>query len=381
MPRSVGRPPVLAERIAGAISERYAAPRPIGARLPAECAMARELGVSRGTIRAAIRLLERRGDVLRLPHRGVVSTGGWARRRIAFGGARIVLLNAKLHYQYPLADPFWMRVLYGVHDYFYPLRHDIVLSFLDLNVMRTLGERLESHMATGDVRGVLLLGRQPEPVYEVARRIKAAAVSVDFDARQSGVNSVTFDNARGGAHLARKMLALGLRRVAAVLEDPAKPAERRDQAWDVRWAGFREAWMRGGGEEPATVHVAERGNIFGQTAPRLAEILKADRERRLQGLVLPIASGPEEWAGLIAGCGRKVGSDFSVFGHGAMEDGRGMSGMRYDARALGREASRLLMRLVITRKRSRKEIPPVLETIPGRYLAGETHAPARDRDG
>ncbi|MCX7803768.1 MAG: hypothetical protein N3A38_01130 [Planctomycetota bacterium] len=56
-----------------------------------------------------------------------------------------------------------------------------------------------------------------------------------------------------------------------------------------------------------------------------------------------------------------------------------MSGMRYDARSPGKETSRFLVRLIVARRRGRREIPPALETLPGRYIAGKTRVSALGR--
>jgi DNA-binding LacI/PurR family transcriptional regulator len=221
------------------------------------------------------------------------------------------------------------------------------------------------------ILGICLFGRHRDSEIRSILGLGKPTVAVDFDGRIHGLDSVCFDNRRGGDLLARRLYLLGHRRIMAVFENPQKPAERQDEAWTQRRDGFLTAWQKTGAPAP-TIHWLQQRGEMDSVLSKLEPIFHDLGRERPTALVLPIMPSMESVQSAGARLGLEVPRQLTVvaFDHCAAD--KKISGIRFNGFSMGEMAIKTLINALFNQRRT--EGKPKLIHIPGRFVASESHA-------
>jgi LacI family transcriptional regulator len=156
-----------------------------------------------------------------------------------------------------LTSYFFMEVIRGVQDCLTEANYDLLV-YASRSSER-IHTRFDRALQPGRADGLLLCS--PNVDTELAERLKASGYPVSLvDASHPDFDSVSVNNAEGGAAAARHLLALGRKRIGVILPHPdsAPGAERGE--------GFRRAVREAGLRlDPALIHVSDHTLQHGYT--------------------------------------------------------------------------------------------------------------------
>lgn len=370
MSKKIGRPARVVQSLVQRIRKDCVAGRGPGARLPTEEALAVRYGVNAKTVRSALRELERRSEVTRKP-----SGGAFVAERPDEMWESYIGKAIAVGFRDPYAwrdDPFIGRLFGGIAQRL--VATGINLTFSSRNWLTWKGpDKPADHFRSPDIVGLIVVGLQREGVLDSLRSLSLPKVAIDFDATEKGIDSFCLDNVGVGELLARRLLKLGHRQVAAIFEDPARPVEATDPAWSDREAGFRSVLNNA---PDATLHpllVRERGR-FESALRHLDELLGRPPDQRPTAVFLPHDLLAEVKT-IASDRGIRIPRGLSVVGVDNSDGRTEMTAVGFDAHALGMAATfHLLKRIRDPRWSTRK---PALVKVKGQYVARRSHARAQ----
>lgn len=345
-------------------------------RLPSEMDLARQFGVSRGSVRKALAILASRGLVRRAASRGSFVTSPESREAEGAPARRLAVIMPDP------ADPLCARIIAGVSSS--AARHSLE-PVLGASWGEPAAEAalLARAVDRGDA-GAILFPTDERLVGEPVVKISSGGfpvVLVDRFLPGTGLDLVRSAHQTGASTLVQWLVQMGHKEIAFLTTD-----NLTTRSISERWAGYREALAAAGiPYRWDRVWVLPGPNGSDAERHAVAEYLAAPgRPTAVFALNDSIARLLIEVA---AAAGVRVPQDLSVVGFDGLEEGeRGgqIVTMRQPARAVGAQAVELLVR----RLRGTVPPPPVtctlpVEFVPGRSAAArvEADAPARGPAG
>lgn len=362
-----GRPPHLTESVAGRLRADFVDELKANQPLPGERVLAERYGVSRATVRAALKLLERGRVIRRKPGQSsrVAESGSWQALRAA--GKQLGCSFATNPSS--ISDSTKMDLFEGL----LAARTGFDILWVNSDWRAWRREEPKTHFDLPSLMGVFLFGRHVDETWRSLAPLGKPLICLDYDASAEGLDSFCFDNRRAGGLLAQRLFRLGHRRVVGVFESPDKPEEKQDAAWRERRAGFLSAWEKLGGEKPNEIFLSDRGEI-GAVPARFADLLRLPAASRPTAAIAPTAGFLAPLRDVARSFGLNVPQDISVVGFAGKRDVTELTAIRFDGRKVGLAAALHMEKLVWQRRfRCRK---PIVKRFKGSYAAGKTHARA-----
>jgi GntR family transcriptional regulator, arabinose operon transcriptional repressor len=217
----------VAERLRGEVVQGVYAP---GSRLPAEVEMARSLGVSRGTLRHALRLLVSEGVLRTVPGRGTFVAEQDEGRRLPQAGLVAMVLPSIVRARAP-------ELISGAEEVLRDSGYSLLLATSgdDRDLEREQVERAAAQGAAGlilyvvdgpmDLAGLRGLVAEGLPVVLIDRYVPDLAV-----------DAVTMDNPSGAFLAVQHLVSLGRRRIGYIGTDNLGTSSIVERLAGYRWA-------------------------------------------------------------------------------------------------------------------------------------------------
>ncbi len=334
---------------------------PVGARLPSEVDLARELGISRVSLRAALAIVAAEGLVRRVAGRGTFVVSPETRNPPVGKKPRRVAVI--------MSDPgaaLCAQIIAGITDAGSRLRYEILLDATWGGPEREVAA-LEAALGRGD-DGVILFPCNSPQVSGALGALQASGVPVvlvDRGLPGTKLDVVCAEHEQGGREAVERLLQSGHREIAFLTPD-----DLATRSVAERWLGYREAlaaaqipfrWDRmwvvpdgpawSGDREAIAAHLAAPG---GPTA------VFALHDHLALSLLM-----------VAHDMGLRVPQDLSVVGFDGLEEGVrmvGLSTMRQPAQAIGERAALVLL----DRMTGQGQPAPIVCKLPVEFLPGHT---------
>ena len=208
----------------------------LGQRVPDERSLAKQLNVSRTTVRRAIAGLAAQGTMTRVRGRGTFVSASRPREQDSARSATlaIVMPPGQIGAGQSL---FYHRILNGLHEAAEPRGHALLMR----KVTSPFTE-LAAHLnASGQVAGVVVLGIADPEILNALRRVSAPMVLVDSGPLPQGMrwDSITHDAEDGAYHAVTYLLQLGHREIGLMNYVPETNASvQRQRGYERALADF-----------------------------------------------------------------------------------------------------------------------------------------------
>lgn len=364
-----GRPPRLTREIYERVHAELLRGKTGGERLPTERELAQKFDASRDTIRAVMRILGESRAVVKRPNRGWFVGTPHTQRKEPLLGRQIGLSFSGGSYL--LTDTFRMEVLSGLARRMHESGLNLLLCTRD---WRWKEHRPPAaHFLWPQILGLFLFFKHPAWVFESYRTLSVPKIALDADYTAEGIHSVCFDNRHAGKLLAVRLHKLGHRRIAAIFEDPARLAEKRDDAWFERRAAFLAEAAGIGLPPPAEILLPTRENFL-DGIKRLESLLSLPPAQRPTAVCVPHSGFLSPLRKSCAQLGLCVPRDLSVVGYRHVSEPSELTSICFDGAELGKAGILLMERMIESGKG--RIIRADMLRVKGAYLAGQTHARA-----
>ena len=359
----------LVQQVLARLSEALAeleAGRP----LPTEIELSEQYGVSRKTLRAAMRRLETDGAVQRVRGKGTFPTRGrTARPLFRAQAAQLGLIPWAGAIDDRESGAFYSEILKGATEEALVRQCHIVLSG-----GRTPAEKLEACYRLGDaarMEGLILVALTDQALLEdLAARGKPVCL-VDHWSDRAPVDTVRVDSAGGSRLAVEHLVKLGHKRIA-YFNTPFPETNR------LRLQGYEDALKAHGLPSRPEWVISEHGadNVEGgvKDALKLLALPEAERPSAV------LAFSQEMALGAIQGFmrfGLRVPEDLSVIGTGGAKGPLtvglpALTCVRFDSSQMGRAAVRFLLD-----RMENPALPPRNLMLPGELDLGASTAPPK----
>lgn len=209
-----------------------------GARLPPETALGATFGVSRGTVRQALRALEQAGLIERAPGRGTFVTGQTtssdAPRPLKVGSRQIgaILPYGDGH------EVFFADIMRGVRDACHSRNFQVSFGYSHESEVQE--QREVERLAQAGCEGLVVFAHALDTTVPLLERLPLPFVLLDRRPRAFEADFVGVDNTGGAYRATEHLILLGHRSIAFVHYragvDTLSVSSVRD-----RWQGYRKA--------------------------------------------------------------------------------------------------------------------------------------------
>jgi DNA-binding LacI/PurR family transcriptional regulator len=354
--------------VAKRIEQNWVKNKNIGEKLPAERGLVTELGVSRTTIRSALKYLDEKGLVFRCKS-GVVVQGQTHMCRTLWKGKNLGVYfgpNSE-----PLRDVTLLRAIRGMYNLLTERKTGLSL------LLGCAGPRFDSTentiepFAGPDTLGLFLIGQAAKEQIEPLKALGKPLVAVDWDASAFELDSVVFDNLDAGRIMAQRLARLGHKNVVVIFESPQRPDNRQDPAWAARRKGFLANWAQTGRPAVSEIWLERRGAW--QAAFRQLQIaLSQPAAERPTAAVFASDDMAAEALLLIEARGLAIPQALTLMTFASeVESRERVTAVRFFNSEMGRIATQLLLRRMMEKKRTTKKMK--ILTVAARYVAAQTH--------
>jgi DNA-binding LacI/PurR family transcriptional regulator len=237
MPILDGR--TLSEKTAQELEQIIRSEMKPGDRLLPEPELAEKLGVSRGTIRNALTILENDSLISRHKKRGTIVTGRESLRSVAlyFPGIGDKFLEMA----------FSKPIFTGITTQAFDLSIDVILkgSWVNMGKGRTAGVIDVTNIPWDSFDAIIVYEEFNKETLEKLGVYKHKVVVIDHDATPYGITSVVYNNREGGRLAARKLIDAGHTKLGFIGEI-TNHGQGVDPAFVERFEGFSSEILKKG---------------------------------------------------------------------------------------------------------------------------------------
>ncbi|MFC1582917.1 GntR family transcriptional regulator [Planctomycetota bacterium] len=284
--KSISTGKTLKDRVAGELEQTIKAQMNPGDKLLPEVELAKELGVSRGTVRNALDMLEGAGLISRQKKVGTVVTARARTLSIAFFFSGPQQIFGDLSYAAPV-----FRAMTEEAG-----RAEVDIMFL--SSATKIGHTRAEHVRLipwDKVDGAIIYEDFSEDFLQALTPFRDKVVVADNDMTKAGLTSVVFDNREGGRLAARKLIEAGRTRIAwfGELTDHGNGV---DPAYVERYEGFSSELARNGLALPAEMvfDVPRQDGADPGIGERAADLIASGKLTGLFALMAGIAPAIKE---------------------------------------------------------------------------------------
>ena len=226
----------LSEKVAQELERTIKKEMGPGDRLLPEPALAEKFGVSRGTIRNSLKILEDASLISRQKKRGTIVTAraGLKTMSLVFPGSENMLLNAD----------YIAPVFAGMTEEAGKYGIDVVFTCTGVRWGQSSAKDIEK-IPWDKSDGVLIYEEFKDEFFKALAEYKDKAVVVDADGTRFGLTSIVFDNREGGRMAARKLIQAGCRKLA-FFGEVTDHGVGIDPAYLERFEGFSSEVLKHG---------------------------------------------------------------------------------------------------------------------------------------